>query len=158
LCIGLAVTLFNRVQRNIGGAAFPKLSVGTTRDSPQEALNLQPGDRVRIKPKDLIERTLNSQSRNKGLYFDREMVRFCGGEYRVKARLERVVVEKTGELRHLSNPCVILEGVIATGEYEAFNPEDEYIFWREVWLERVTPSSAAPPLQSRNLQSGEHLV
>jgi hypothetical protein len=158
LCIGLAITLFNRVQRKIGGAAFPKLSVGTTKASPQEALNLQRGDFVRIKSKDLIEGTLNSQSRNSGLYFDREMLRFCGGEYRVKARLERVVVEKTGELRQLTNPCVILEGVIATGEYEAFNPEDEFIFWREVWLERVAPSSAVPSMPSRNLQSGEHLL
>ena len=108
---------------------------------PNEALDLRPGELVRVKPKNLIELTLNSQSRNRGLYFDREMIRFCGGEYRVKARLERVIVEKTGELRQLTNPCIILDGVTATGEYQGLNPENEYIFWREVWLERIEPSA-----------------
>jgi len=105
-----------------------------------EFQDLRPGDLVRVKSKDLIELTLNSQSRNRGLHFDREMIRFCGGVYRVKARLERVIVEKTGELRQLTNPCIILDGIIATGEFQGLNPENEYIFWREIWLERVSPA------------------
>jgi hypothetical protein len=112
-------------------------------------LDLRPGDLVRVKSKDLIELTLNSQSRNRGLYFDREMIRFCGGVYRVKARLERVIVEKTGELRQLTNPCIILDGIIATGEFQGLNPENEYIFWREVWLERFEPSATQSPMSTR---------
>jgi hypothetical protein len=138
-CTGLAIAFFNRMQRKLGEPRFPNYSVGTTKSSPQEALGLQPGDLVRVKPKSLIEPTLTA-SRNRGLWFDREMIRFCGGEYRVKTRVERVIVEKTGELRQLTNPCIILDGVTATGEYQQFNPENEYIFWREVWLERVAPS------------------
>ena len=45
--------------------------------------------------------------------------------------------------RQLTNPCIILEGVMSTGEYQGFNPENEYIFWREIWLERVSPAVAA---------------
>src|SRR5262249_6251978 len=131
---------FNRVQRKHGAPVFPNYSVGTTKTSPHEALGLQPGDRVRVKPKRSIEPTLDSQSRNRGLYFDRDMLRFCGGEYRVKARIERLIVERTGELRQLSNPCFVLDGVTATGEYQGFNPENEYIFWREVWLARAALS------------------
>lgn len=142
-CIGVAIECFNRVQRVSGGAAFPHYAVGTTAVSPHETLNLQPGELVRVKPKRLIELTLNNQSRNRGLWFDKEMLRFCGGEYRVKARVERIIIEKIGELCHLSNPCIILEGVTASGEYLGFNPENEFIFWREIWLERV--SSAVPP-------------
>jgi hypothetical protein len=141
-CIGIAIECFNRVQRMSGGAAFPHYDVGTTAVSPHETLNLQAGELVRVKPKKLIEPTLNNQSRNRGLWFDKEMLRFCGGEYRVKARVERIIIEKIGELCHLTNPCIILEGVTASGEYLGFNPENEYIFWREIWLERVAPAIA----------------
>lgn len=137
--VGVALACFNWVQRYRGGVGFPVYSVGTSKSSPQEALGLQPGELVRVKPKHLIEITLNNRSRNRGLWFDREMLRFCGGEYRVKARLGRVIVEQTGELRLLTNPCIVLEGVTATGEYLGFNPENEHIFWREIWLERIAP-------------------
>jgi hypothetical protein len=155
LCTGLAIAFFNRVQRKHGGPVFPNYSVGTTKTSPHEALGLQPGDLVRVKPKSLIEPTLNNASRNRGLWFDREMIRFCGAEHRVKTRVERTIAEKTGELRLLTNPCIILDGVTATGEYQGFNPENEYIFWREIWLERVAPSDTLPA-PHREPQSGGH--
>lgn len=155
LCISVALASFNRVQRKRGGAVFPNYAGGTATSLPYEAVGLQPGELVRVKPKKLIELTLNSQSRNRGLYFDGDMIRFCGGEYRVKARLERVIVEKTGELRQLTNACIILDGVSATGEYQGLNPENEYIFWREVWLERVEPSDT-PPVSHREPRSVGH--
>ena len=156
LCTGLAIAFFNRVQRKHGGPVFPNYSVGTTKASPHEALGLQPGDLVRVKPKSLIEPTLRA-SRNRGLWFDRDMIRFCGAEHRVKTRVERVIAEKTGELRLLTNPCIILDGVTATGEYHGFNPENEYIFWREVWLERVAPSDTLPA-PHREPRSGGHSI
>ena len=136
--VGVALACFNWVQRHRDGVGFPVYSVGTSKTSPHEALGLVAGELVRVKPKHLIEITLNNRSRNRGLWFDREMLRFCGGVYRVKARPERVILEKTGELRLLTNPCIVLEGVTATGEYLGFNPENEHIFWREIWLERIT--------------------
>jgi hypothetical protein len=142
LCTSIALDFFNRVQRMRNAAVFPHYSVGTTMVSPHETLDLQPGELVRVKPKNLIELTLNSQHRNRGLYFDKEMLRFCGGQYRVRARAERIIIEKTGEVRQVSNACIILEGVVATGEYLGLNPENEYIFWREIWLERVSPAVA----------------
>ena len=155
LFIGLAIAFFNRVQRRFGGAVFPRYAPGVTTAPPQDALGLQPGDLVRVKPKSLIEPTLNRASRNRGLWFDRDMIRFCGGEYRVKARVERVIIEKTGELRQLTNSCIILDGVTAIGEYQGFNPENDYIFWREVWLERVAPSDTLPA-SHREPRSGGH--
>jgi hypothetical protein len=156
LCTSVALDFFNRTQRKFGGAVFPHYSGGTVPAPTPEALGLQPGELVRVKPKNLIEPTLNSQSRNRGLYFDREMIRCCGGEYRVKARPERVIIEKTGELRQLTNPCIILDGVTATGEYQGLNPENEYIFWREVWLERVAPSVTALPMSNREPSNAGH--
>jgi hypothetical protein len=92
---------------------------------------------VRVKSKRQIELTLNDKNRNRGLRFDREMLRYCGGAYRVRAVLSRVMVEPTATLRDLTTPCIVLEDVTATGEYNGLNPENEHIFWREIWLERA---------------------
>jgi hypothetical protein len=140
--VGVSLTCFNWIQLRRSGVGFPVYSVGKSQASPHAELNLILGELVRVKPKRLIEMTLNQRSRNRGLWFDREMLRFCGGIFRVKSRVERVVVEKTGELRDLSNPCIVLDGVTATGEYAGFNPENENIFWREIWLERVAPPAS----------------
>jgi hypothetical protein len=34
----------------------------------------------------------------------------------------------------------VLEGVSATGEYRGLYPQNELIYWREVWLERLSKS------------------
>ena len=146
--VGVALACFNWVQERRGGVVFPHYSMGTSKTSPHETLGLQSGELVRVKPKRMIELTLNDRSRNRGLWFDREMLRFCGGQYRIRARVERVIVEKTGELRLLTNPCILLEGATAGGEYLGFNPENEHIFWREIWLERVSPGPASTQNQS----------
>jgi hypothetical protein len=69
------------------------------------------------------------------LWFDGEMLRFCGGRYRVARRIERLIDERTGRLLTLTNPTIALEGVTATGEYLAFCPQNEWCFWREIWLQ-----------------------
>jgi len=141
LLTGVAIACFNWVQTKRSGAAFPYMEPSTSKNSPSESLGLRAGELVRVKPRARIEKTLNERNRNRGLSFDREMLRFCGGEYRVAAVLERVIVEATGTLKELTIPCIVLEGVTATGEYRGFNPEDEHIFWREIWLERVNPTA-----------------
>ena len=37
----------------------------------------------------------------------------------------------------MNNSCIILEGVAATGEYLGLCPQNELIYWREAWLERL---------------------
>jgi len=136
--VGISLASFNWIQRSRGGALFPMYAPKAPKVTPLVVLNLRSGERVRVKVKREIEPTLDAESRNRGLRFDPEMLRFCGGEYRVRAPIERLIVERTGKLVQIRNPCVILDGVTATGEYVAFNPENESIFWREIWLERVT--------------------
>jgi hypothetical protein len=101
------------------------------------SLGLRPGDVVRVRTKAEIEETLNNRNRNRGLPFDVEMLRYCGAQFRVSRVLDRVIAEPTGLMRELTVPCIVLEGIRATAEYRAFNTEDEHIFWREIWLERV---------------------
>lgn len=135
---GVSLALFGWVQRKRGGVPHPVHPSGKgQKDAPQEALHLHPGDRVRVRPRHEIAPTLDARFKNRGLRFDAEMLRFCGGEYRVAARVERLIDERTGKLVRITNPCIILDGVTATGEYQAFCAQNESIFWREIWLART---------------------
>ena len=97
--------------------------------------HLRAGDRVQVRSKDEIARTLVN-GRNKGLWFDRDMIRFCGRPAIVRRRVNRIIHEGTGKMVVLKTPCLALEGVIATGEFLRLCPQHEYIFWREAWLAR----------------------
>jgi hypothetical protein len=137
LITAVALALFNVVQRKSGGAVAPYREPTDRKTSPLEVLDLQPGEIVRVKTKSEIEQTLNSGSKNRGLWFDREMHRFCGGEFRVATVVRKIVDEASGKMLTMNNPCIILEGVAATGEYLGLCPQNELIYWREAWLERV---------------------
>lgn len=141
---GVSIAVFNWVQRKRGGVPYPCLAPVEQKTSPHQVLNLQAGEVVRVKTKREIEQTLNRRSRNRGLWFDAEMLRFCGGKYRVLTRVERLIDERAGSMVHPTNSCIILEGVTATGEYRGFCPENESIFWREIWLARA-PAPSSPP-------------
>jgi hypothetical protein len=135
--VGEAIHIFNSFQRRCGRMPFPFMSSSQLQKTPHEVLDLQPGEIVRIKSKREIEQTLDVRFKNRGLWFDPEMIRFCGGIYKVRARVDRQIDEKTGKFIVFPNPCITLEGVTATGEYQEFAPLDERIYWREIWLERV---------------------
>jgi hypothetical protein len=145
--VGIAILAFNSVQRRRGSVRFPSLAPTELQKTPHAVLDLQPGELVRIKSKREIEGTLNAQFKNRGLWFDTEMTRFCGGEYRVRARVNRQIEEKSGKMITFATPCITLEGVTATAEYHEFAPLDERIYWREIWLERITakPAGSSPP-------------
>jgi hypothetical protein len=145
--IAVALALFNAVQRRCGGATSPHREPTDRKAGAAGALDLQPGEKVRVKAKPAIEQTLDAKSRNRGLWFDVEMHRFCGGEFRVASRVEQIVEEASGRMLSLKNPCIVLEGVSASGEYLGLCPQNELIYWREVWLQRIAAKSA-PALDS----------
>jgi hypothetical protein len=127
-----------------GGTPYPRRTgtIPMGEPTPVAALNIQPGELVRIKPYHEILQTLNKQSRNRGLYFDAEEVPYCGGTYRVLKRVERIVNERTGRIQEMKTPCIILDSVICEGRYSEcrlFCPRSIYSYWREIWLERVSP-------------------
>ena len=72
--------------------------------TPHAVLNLQPGELVRIKSKHEIEQTLNAQFKNRGLWFDKEMTRFCGGNYRVRSAREPPNRRKIGQDDYFYEP------------------------------------------------------
>jgi hypothetical protein len=56
-------------------------------------------------------------------------------------RVETIVGEASGRMLTMKHPCIVLEGVSATGEYLGLCPQNEMIYWREVWLELVSKES-----------------
>ena len=105
-----------------------------------EPLGLQPGELVRVKSRREIAATLGPNGRNRGLAFDWEMLPHCGRAYRVKDRVERFIDENTGTMIELKNECLILEGVVCSGDRSVgrwFCPRAIYPFWREDWVERA---------------------
>jgi hypothetical protein len=141
----VALKLFNTVQKKTGGPVAPRRQAADGKPPASEPLDLRPGELVRVRSKREIEQTLNAGSKNKGLWFDIEMHRFCGGEFRVASCVRNIVDEGSGRMLSLRNPCIILEGVSATGEYLGLCPQNELIYWREVWLERVNAAPAPSP-------------
>ena len=111
--------------------------------TPATPLNLQPGELVRVKSYEEILRTVNTASRNRGLWWDAELVPYCGHTFRVLRRVTRVIDEKTGEMQHMKTPCIVLDSVICQARYSACRmlcPKQTYAYWREIWLERVEPA------------------
>ncbi len=139
--------LYDRFQALRGGVPYPRrpgvLQPG--QPSPDSALNLQPGDLVRVKPFEQILATMGPQNMHRGMSFDVEMVPYCGRTYRVRARVENFVDERTGLMKRLKTPAVILEGVTCGGRYSNHRwlcPRGIFPWWREVWLERVSDAKA----------------
>ena len=113
---------------------------GTLTKTPQADLGLQPGDFVRVKAKEEIFATLDRGGANRGLEFGPLMYPFCGRVYKVRQRVERIILETTGEMREVRS-TVILESATCDGRvFFGGCPRDEFHFWREAWLTRVEPS------------------
>jgi hypothetical protein len=103
-------------------------------------LGLQPGDLVQVRSKEEIVLTLDRPGKNQGLWFGEEMVPYCGGIYRVQDRVERLIDDRNGRMLEISRDCLILEGVVCTGDDAVRRwlcPRRTYPFWREAWLRRV---------------------
>jgi hypothetical protein len=148
----VAIALFNVVTRlHWRLRRYPYVIGLAGKETPTEVLNLQAGELVQVRSKDEIMCTLNDRKRNRGLLFDVEMVPYCGGTYRVLRRVERIINEKTGQMIHLPNVCIILEGVTCSGclsTNRLFCPRSLYPYWHEIWLKRLATIEARPTASS----------
>ena len=103
-------------------------------------LELQAGDRARVGSQVEIEQTLDPSGKTRGLWFDREMLPYCGKTYTVKRPVRRFIDEASGEMIELKTDAVILDGVICQG-YDSigrwFCPRAIYPWWRECWLHKA---------------------
>jgi hypothetical protein len=133
------VWAYNRMQAWRGATPYP-FRQGQLEKTPRETLDLRPGELVQIKSYDEILETLSKKNRNRGMWFGPEMVPYCGSVRRVRARVERIIEERTGKLMTLPGECLILEDVICRAEYSErrlFCPRNIFPYWREIWLKRA---------------------
>ncbi len=143
----LTTWLFWKIRRKLLGP-YPR---GRSQSTPTESLNLQPSEWVEVKPLRSIAETLNGNSQNRGLYFSPDMRLSCGRRYRVKSRLDKIIVDGTGELRQLRN-TVCLEGSTCGCAYMGWGlggcSRCEFTYWREIWLRRLDERSDGPAAQT----------
>jgi hypothetical protein len=141
--------LYDTVARWTGGTPYPhrpgKIPKG--QKTPVRRLDLQPGELVRVRTLPEIVETIDQNGRNRGMVFHTEMVQFTGRTYRVLRRVEHIVNEKTGKMIHLKNDAVILEDVVCKSRVidncRRFCPRSVYLYFREIWLERVEAAPGA---------------
>lgn len=119
---------FPRVRGSVRNGDFPA----------PEPLGLQAGDIVEVRSRKEIEATLDENQRNRGLWFDEEMLVHCGRRGRVLARVERLIDERTGRMLKIRKDTVIVEGMVGcAGVYHNLCPRAVIAFWREAWLRKV---------------------
>jgi hypothetical protein len=63
------------------------------------------------------------------------MAKFCGKKYTVRKRVERIMLESTGQLRGIRN-TVLLENVTCEDLYGC--DRSCFHYWREAWLRRTS--------------------
>jgi len=131
----VARTVVNRIRGLLGLTDLGALT-GVGDAKGKTVLNLKPGEWVRIKPADAIKATLDADGRNLGLSFEPEMTRYIGGVYQVDFRVEKIILEETGQMAKL-NRTVALKGLTCKGICAKNCPRANTLYWRESWLERV---------------------
>ena len=138
-----AVGALRRLLRRVplgGVRRTPKPSA--PKSTPHVRLDLRPGELVQVKSREEIALTLDTQGRNRGLFFDVEMLPYCGRTFRVLRRVQRIIDERSGRMIHFQNDCIVLDGVMCSGERSRrrlFCPRSIVPYWREIWLRRVAP-------------------
>jgi hypothetical protein len=132
----LLIEVFNKLQFIRKGVKYPRVEKSDA-INPGPDLNLQPGEFVRVRSKQEIFGTLDRRDRNRGLLFDAEMLKYCGGTFRVLKRVIQIVDEKNGKILRMKSSCIILEGSACAGDYHQYCPRAIYHYWREGWLRRV---------------------
>jgi len=136
----ILLDLFVWAHEKRGGVAYPYMEPGKLTKTPNENLALQPGDVVQVKSLEEIMGMLDGNGKTRGLRFDVGMFRYCGGRYRVYARVLRLIDQRTGKMIRMSEqvPCILLDGALCHADFQKFCPRSEFLFWREAWLRKVS--------------------
>jgi hypothetical protein len=98
----------------------------------------EPGDLIEVRSAAEIKATLDANGRHRGLYFMPGMWAHCGHRLRVLGPVDRMMSEKTGEMRAIDG-VFILEGVTCDGKAQGGCQRGCYVFWKDIWLKRVPP-------------------
>src|SRR5262249_31568313 len=130
----LGIWLFWRIRRKLLG----EYARGPHTSTPTTVLGLGAGDWVEGKSRGEIAGALDAAGHNRGLYFSPDLRLAIGKRYRVTGRLDRIIADGTGEMRHLRN-TVALGGSLCSCAYINVGEcsRRDLVYWREIWLRRV---------------------
>jgi hypothetical protein len=128
----------NIVRKAFGLGELGRLQ-GPGTETSKGTLDLKPGELVEVRPLSEIRETLDAEGKNKGLTFEPEMTIYKG-PYEVDRRIDRIILEPTGEMRKLTH-TVMLKGVNCQGLCARNCPRANPIYWREIWLRRYQAPS-----------------
>lgn len=101
-----------------------------------DAPALQRGERVRVRSREEIRRTLDDWNMLRGCAFMNEMWSYCGTEQVVFKQVVRFLDERDYKVKRIQHTYQ-LENVLCSGS--DFGPCDRscFFFWRDEWLERI---------------------
>lgn len=140
----------DKLRRRVGLRPMPQVEGRCDGATPSGRVEgLRPGDWVQVKSKEEIEATLGPDQKNRGLWFDIEMLRYCGRKMRLLQQVDRIIEERTGVMMQLPNDCWIIEGAVCTGylsRRRLFCTRLIYPFWREIWFRPTEPPAALDAL------------
>jgi hypothetical protein len=105
--------------------------------TPVGTLGLHPGELVEIKSLKEMQETLDRRGRNRGLVCDIELKKFCGRQYRVRSRFDRMISESTGQMRTVEGTVILDGNTCMCARALGGCPRLDFCYWREVWLKRV---------------------
>lgn len=148
-CVAILTRVFNAAQTLRGGVPYPFLPRGELAKTPLVDYGLLPGSRARVLSAQQIAATLNKTNRNRGLWFDREMLKHCGRSFTVLSRIDRLIDDARGKMLQMKAPCITLAGVDASGEFLRFCAQHEFHIWREAWLSPETEGDIEGALKSK---------
>ena len=141
--VAVATRMFNALQERRGGLCYPARPTGGGNNTPPIPPTLQSGQWVRVRSSEQIARTLDKNSKNRGLWFDRDMLKHCGSLRQVRNRVHKIVDIGTGKMIPMKTACIMLEDVHYSGEFQGFGEQHDYLYWREAWLEPAHPGDGA---------------
>lgn len=138
---------YNALQRLRGGKPYPEMNgqIPKGAPTPAEALDLKPGEWVTVRSPKEIAATITPDGFNRGMRYDPEMNKYCGERYRVAARVNKLIHEKTGKMTTMKTPCIRLENVYCRAEFTEKRlgcPRASSTYFREIWLRRAEDDKA----------------
>ena len=146
----VSVRLYDRVHRLLMGRPDPYREglIPDGAPTPDERLDLKPGEWVEVKSHDEILQTITAHLENRGLKYNVELTPSCGQRFRVAQRVERIIEEKSGRMMTFKNPCITLESVYCRALYTPYSllcTRRVTPYFREIWLRRA-PAPESPQI------------
>jgi hypothetical protein len=103
-------------------------------------VDLKSGDLIRVRMVEEIKATLDHFRQLKGCSFAPEMEQYCGTYQTVLKQVERFVDERDFKILRTKG-IYLLDGIYCQGVASLGRCDRNcFFFWREEWLEKVTPS------------------